>query len=446
MASRSDDRFRVFISHKQDDHALAMVMHRALGSLSPRIECFVSGIDIASGAEWSSGIRAQLRGSHLLVLLFTEPSQGWDWCLFEAGVFSSRSADGVSSIICLHHPDGQTARPLTEFQGVPVEPGRIARFLAELCKETWRISAEWRQGAVAPRVRQAVLDQAVADIVDAFPPPPSAAHRYHPCHRVVLDLRDIDLAAEGIPDDARIMLGEDDTSSFTMSLFNVATSARVRTWRDLLEAADALDSPWRHQLDRRFVAALGQQLFAPMTATFRAWDDGRGRQRIYRPMLYDVVHGGHQGDERPVEVTIVFDPQLAPSRVGGAVFNLVRINARFSTEVIDEYAGRVRDRLRAERDVFAGIREALRLVYEEADAYAMFDPEALAEAYGDDLGPMAIIDIGRRWDATRATLAVALDERDVGAVEAALAELRSLNREFSVRSAERYLSELRAGS
>ena len=444
MTQRSGERFRVFISHKQDDHALAMVVHRALSSLSPRIECFVSGADIASGADWNSGIRAQLRASHLLALLFTQPSEGWDWCLFEAGMFTSRAADGVSSIICFHHPEGGTARPLTEFQGVPVEPARVERFVSELCKETWRISAEWRQGAVAPRVRQAQIDQAVSDIVDAFPPPPNSIQRHHPCHRIVLDLRGTEGAELGIPEAARIVVGDGATSSFTMSLFNVATGPRDRTWRDLLEAADSLDAPWRHQLDRRFAAAVGEQLFAPMTATYRAWDDGRGRQRIYRPMLYALVRGSGRG-ESPVEVTIAFDPQLAPFRPGGAVFNLVRINARFSAEVIDEYAGHVRDRLRRDPNVFTSIREALRLVYEEADAFAMFDEDALAEAFGDDLGPLGIAELGVRWDAERASLDIALDAKDVAAVERALGELAVLNREFSVRSSERYIAELRAG-
>ena len=53
----------------------------------------------------------------------------------------------------------------------------------------------------------------------------------------------------------------------------------------------------------------------------------------------------------------------------------------------------MRDRLRRDREVFASIREALRLVYEEADAYAMFEEDALAEAFGDDLGPLGIAEL-----------------------------------------------------
>ena len=123
----------------------------------------------------------------------------------------------------------------------------------------------------------------------------------------------------------------------------------------------------------------------------------------------------------------------------------MRINARFSAEVFEEYAGHVRDRLRRDPNVSTSIREALRLVYEEADAFSMFDQDALAEAFGDDLGPLGIAELGVRWDAERASLDIALDAKDVAAVERALGELALLNREFSLRSSERYIAELRAG-
>src|SRR5262245_66676094 len=67
-----DNVFTVFISHKHDDHALAVEVKKALEGLSPgSIECFVSGIDITAGMDWRREIRSVLARSHLLVLLFT---------------------------------------------------------------------------------------------------------------------------------------------------------------------------------------------------------------------------------------------------------------------------------------------------------------------------------------------------------------------------------------
>src|SRR6478735_10131196 len=120
MVERADDeKFRVFISHKHDDHALAMAVHGALESLSPRIECFVSGADISAGADWNREIKTQLAGSHMLVLLFTWPSSNWDWCLFETGLFARFEADELSAIICIFSPESESPRPLASLQGVP---------------------------------------------------------------------------------------------------------------------------------------------------------------------------------------------------------------------------------------------------------------------------------------------------------------------------------------
>ena len=86
----TDDVFQVFISHKQDDHALAVEVKKALEGLarSKLIDCFVSGIDITAGMDWRREIRSVLAKSHLLMLLFTAPSRNWDWCLYETGLYT----------------------------------------------------------------------------------------------------------------------------------------------------------------------------------------------------------------------------------------------------------------------------------------------------------------------------------------------------------------------
>jgi len=49
----ANDVFRVFISHKHEDHALAVVVKEAIQSLNKDlIDCFVSGVDITAGTNW----------------------------------------------------------------------------------------------------------------------------------------------------------------------------------------------------------------------------------------------------------------------------------------------------------------------------------------------------------------------------------------------------------
>jgi TIR domain len=450
------DCFRIFISHKHQDHALAMTVRLALERLTERserkISCFVSGADITAGHDWDRQIRRELANSHLLILLFTNPSRDWDWCLFETGLFTRFDADDVHAVVCLVG-EGQTQpRPLARLQSVPAKGDKLERFLEQLCLETWQVSDDWRLGPLAPRVEPELLKAAAEEIASSFPDSGTESADVYPCHRVVLDLDvpEIDLHQGRIPEAALVVVdGNNATSALTLALFNFVSGPRRRTWGDLLRSLDAVDSEWRHQLDRRFHATIDEKLFTPMTATLRAWDPGHRQQRIFKPVLYRVHrtpaprgNGSPDCHPRPVGVTIVFDPQLAPSRVGGPEFNLVRIHARFDMEVFDEYAGKVRERGAA---VCSDIREALRLIYEEVEKYGLFDEQELRRVYGDDYKSTRLSTLGDRWTAALDELYAALSREDLDTVDALLTEMRAMSRQFSIIATARYLEVLYRG-
>lgn len=320
MPHDSSEKFRIFISHKHDDHDFADSLEKALDSLSDRIECFVSGSDLSAGTDWNAEIRSQLLVSHLLILLFTEPSKNWDWCLYEAGLFTSLGEE--HSVVCLYRAQGESPRPLSSLQGVPIEPLAVQRFLTQLCEETWRIARKWRLGALTPAVANERLLEVTDKIVRDFPKEAAASQggrlNHYPCHRVVLDLRAIEDVKSGIPREARVIEGEGATSTYTLSLFSLTHGLRARTWGDLIDAAGSTESTWLADLDDRFAAALREQLFSPAKTTpMPLVDSYTGqRRRSYRPILYEIVRervpsfDGNAGADplRPLYVTIVLDP------------------------------------------------------------------------------------------------------------------------------------------
>jgi len=335
MTQDSGNKLQVFVSHKSDDHALAETVKRTLEGLSGRIGCFVSGSDLSAGSDWNAEIRSQLARSHLLILLFTEPSRDWDWCLFEAGLYTSLGMTEDPSVVCLYRPQGASPGPLKNLQGVPVETDLLQRFLGQLCKETWRIAKNWRLGAVVPRVPQKKIESASDDIVKAFSPKvvetaPDAGKEdliYHPCHRLVLDLLSIENIEAGIPREALVVEGDGGTSNFTLTLFNLAYGRLARTWGDLVDAAGGAEAPWLIDLDRHFVAALREELFSPTTSTIQLWDTWHLHRRSYRAILYQIVREGRRGSGagagrallgRPRKVTIVLDPVPGTDQ-GGAM-------------------------------------------------------------------------------------------------------------------------------
>ncbi len=322
MAQDSGEKFRIFISHKQDDHDCAARLAQAIDSLSDKVKCFVSGSDLVAGSDWNAEIRSQLLVSHLLILVFTEPSKNWDWCLYEAGLFTSLGDE--HSVVCLYRPQGASPRPLSTLQGVPVDAVAVQRFLSQLCCETWRVALKWRQGALEPGLPRERLVAVADTIVAQFPKAASPAARpannltHYPCHRVVLDLRAIHSLHAGIPREARVVEGEGATSTFTLSLFNLTRGLRARTWGDLVDATGSTESTWLADLDNRFAAALQEQLFSPSKTTPMPLVDAYTgqRRRSYRPILYEIQRepaGALDSDAqpdalRPLQVTIVLDP------------------------------------------------------------------------------------------------------------------------------------------
>ena len=312
MVRLTDDAFRIFISHKHEDHELAMTVKTQLEELIPQesadrpIDVFVSGDDIIAATDWNSTIRRQLASSHMLILLLTNSSYAWDWCLFETGLFARLDATEVHAIVCLHEDSSAPPGPLSSVQAVPANTNRIAKFLTSLCELTHEMSDDWRRGPLAKGdVSKERIDNSAKAIAEAFEETLAGVEAfYHPCHRVVLDVGTSD-DGEGIPTDGRVVVASDQTSSFTLSLFGFGSAERKRTWGEFLDHLEAQDSDWRKQLDVAYDKALEGELFTPVGATFAAWDDEGQTHRHYKPLLYEIQR--RSGDRKPVNVTIVFD-------------------------------------------------------------------------------------------------------------------------------------------
>lgn len=313
MVRLSDDSFRIFISHKHEDAELASTVKDQLEKLIPRgsrdkpITCFVSGEDIVSATDWNRKIKSEMARSHLLLLLFTNSNRNWDWCLYETGLFAKFDAEDVHSIVCLHEDDGMPPGPLGSVQSVPTSKARVAKFLNELCHHTHELSDDWRRGALAKkRIPATRINQAAADIVASFETTLAGYTRtYNPCHRVVLDIGPAKQNDRQIPVQGRVVVSENATTSFTMSMFGLAQPREKRTWGDLLDQVNGRRAPWRKDLDQVYALALRRELFTPVSSTLTAWDDESGKERKYKPILYEIERRALDG--RPVGVIVIFD-------------------------------------------------------------------------------------------------------------------------------------------
>ena len=315
MSRIPDDKFRIFVSHKSSDVHLANDVKAAIEDLSPRFECWVDAQEIAAGSDWGRSILKALGQSHLLLLLFTVPERKWDWCLYEAGLFTqfaSAADEDVRSVVSIFDPKSGPPRPLADVQGAPAEPEALIKFLTRLCKEPWEVSDDWRKGPLVPRVKPEAIEAAAQAIATSFhsrlgaAAEPSSEVRY-PCHRIVLDAAIDHGDMNGIPEDARIVMGPGATTSFTLSLFGVVIGDASPTWGHVVDRLGSTDAPWRVELDEAFMAAHREELWSPGHAALIPWNGGGDADRIYHPVLYSVAHS-QVGDEERAQIVIVLDP------------------------------------------------------------------------------------------------------------------------------------------
>ena len=105
------DTLNIFISHKHEYETAAKTIKGILSKLGGRsVKCFLSE-EITPGDDWYKWIGDRLAESNVLLLLFTEPSASWDWCLYEAGLFQSIGGNDFRRVICLHSPQSDPPRP-----------------------------------------------------------------------------------------------------------------------------------------------------------------------------------------------------------------------------------------------------------------------------------------------------------------------------------------------
>ena len=263
-----DDAFRVFISHKQEDHALAVEVKRAMEGLAPElIDCFVSGVDIVAGSDWRREIRSVLAESHLLVLLFTAPTKNWDWCLYETGLYTRFDLADPRSVVCLSAAGQGSPSPLADLQGVPVDVDRLGAFLDALCRRTWEVSDDWRRGPLAPEIAPDQVEAAARSIVEAF----RRSGPSRPTTRAIALSFRFPNPTTWRKEFPRARGWSSGRVTPRLHAFVVRPRGRRRHayLGRFVGGRGRADADWRRELDSHFLRAVDEQLFPPVEGRMR---------------------------------------------------------------------------------------------------------------------------------------------------------------------------------
>src|SRR5262249_38949462 len=266
---------KVFISHKAEDAALAKFIKKVIEVYAAGRLVFHISEEMPKGADWYKWIKDRLVESRMLLLLFTDNTVAWDWCLYEAGLFTQWD-DDTRRIICLH-TGRQPPAPLKHLQSVPARGEEIAQFLHQLLVETELTGLESPLNAMLAS-NPAELKRAAEKIAKAMRRE-TVRQEYLTKYILINIERPARLAAEGIPDDAVI-----DSDAESLALFNKKMGKW--TWGDLVGASkEGSDQRWIGELNRAVSQASSRSLVDPILGTLRVRQTGR----IYRPVLHRVA-------------------------------------------------------------------------------------------------------------------------------------------------------------
>ena len=114
-----DRKIQIFLSYKLEDEKRANSLETALRSAAEGGINVFRAKKIEPGIEWRKGIRQNISRSDILLLLYTDDSRNWIWCLFECGMFFGSDKDVESPLICLHHPEAELPDPLKHLKSFP---------------------------------------------------------------------------------------------------------------------------------------------------------------------------------------------------------------------------------------------------------------------------------------------------------------------------------------
>lgn len=282
------------------------------------------------GKRWRAKIREEIHRANWFILLFPDPSDDWDWCLFETGIFEAQltSAD---RLVCLHHPDTKIPDPIEGYHAVSATIPEVEKFLRMIfLNDNPVYGLKPINGSMNPQE----ITTLSKEIVDAIRPPQGCFIRqtYEPWVELKFE-NSSNLQKKDDLDQALVQ----DANREALSLFDFrdkpSTLGELRS--GLPE--DKQDDRWREELFHVIRKIIDGRKFSPVQAVFQT-NDGR----LIRPVACAVDRVG--SIDGPIEVFhITFNEEVAAIDVSSmpkdisVLATYLRYAFRFRWEVLEKF-------------------------------------------------------------------------------------------------------------
>lgn len=421
----------VFFSYKSKDEQTASEVVQILRKLS------AGKLDITyqaeftketTGKKWRRKIRRSIKGANWFILLLPDPSDDWDWCLFETGLFEANHTS-ADRLICIHHPDIKIPNPIEGYHAVDATVPDVEKFLSMVLIEN------------NPLPGMDALNQAFENeiptysqkIVDAIRPPIKdwVMEVFEPS--IEIRLTDAgDLKSKEELDRAQVASANPAALKLFGFIKKPALWGELR--RYIVEADN--DGRWREELFHVIRRIATGRDFYPIQAVFRIY-----KGKIYRPVAHAIRRMGENG---PIDTyNIIFtedvgalDHSAMPQDVS-VLASLLRVAFRFRWEVLETYTTRAMQDIDVDR-----LDISLQRISIEADSRGISDQDTVVHLFPE--GQRQVLsDMFSEWykarnDTETGSLDVAIKNRNISDIQSILRVFLPINQHFLEIAADRF--------
>lgn len=372
------------------------------------------------GKVWRSTIKDAIDKANWFILLLPDPSEDWDWCLYETGLFD-RQLTSADRMICLHHPNSEIPGPISEYHHVPAIPTEVEGFLRMVYLEPNPIPG---LPAINPAIAEDIPDIAKL-ISNAIRQPAEQITRRVFEPNVVLSIPNaFELQDCGDLDGAMVI----DANDEALELFDYRVMPK--NWKELrayvVESND--DKRWREELFHVIRKIAGGRRHYPVQAVFQAHNG-----RYYRPVVHSADR--RKMDKEIVSFHLTFSEDICyidGTTIPNDIYRLsavLRFAFRFRWEILEKYA--VPD---LTEDDVERVENAFRRLKKEWESRELGEQVTILDLFSDERRER-IFDMFLEWGKARnrqgtGVLDKAFEKRDGKAVGEILKQYLPRNKEF----------------
>lgn len=132
MSIERSEVVNVYLSYDAKDAYPAAIVREQLRACGNGRFSFASSGELIESADFDGEIEKVLRKTDWFVLILTEPSDTWDWCLYEAGMYGAHKR-AHNRMICLHAPDIKPPKSIRDIESIQLSLDDVKVFLKDVC-------------------------------------------------------------------------------------------------------------------------------------------------------------------------------------------------------------------------------------------------------------------------------------------------------------------------